>query len=506
MSFRCQACLEQKPRSAFTRSQLKNNKHNSRCRKCIQHGKNKKKKQYLIRHKINQVKTWNIVQIKLLNVDEYPPTITSANKYEPRLCDIFGTPFRNKLLTKNKKNSWSIDNLLHSHITLKFINEKNVRRGFSLNQTNGFIAILSLCHISVYAPVCSWKFALIARYTFTKKQQLYHVDHQYSRIRYVHNLIFIWSYSKCIIYVFKLKENSIVLDYIMHDKYFKESETVDIAIMDDLLIILFDRWCGIYKLYPTLEWYHAVAFSPKSVASSSLEICNVPNCEQTDNGEFYKSTNKHYIFINAGNQLIGIHPTCPIYAGFHIAENVENGKCNFCISEQYGVFYLSNDRKMLYQSGHLNKMSVQKIIDLAIGTSEKQIIKFYNLDYDEGYGISGRLLLLCENNKNKYSMYQMFNRDEIIPLFRELVRVKTTGRESFNLISCVYQMLYGDDIIYMVQNFSFGNTYRKCDECKAINSDLVELRLCKKCQAVYYCSKRCQKTAWKLKHRYYCFN
>merc|ERR1712228_511127 len=42
---------------------------------------------------------------------------------------------------------------------------------------------------------------------------------------------------------------------------------------DTLLIILFDRWLGIYKLYPKFEWYHAISFSKtENLRSHSLEM------------------------------------------------------------------------------------------------------------------------------------------------------------------------------------------------------------------------------------------
>ena len=48
------------------------------------------------------------------------------------------------------------------------------------------------------------------------------------------------------------------------DEYFKEARVVDFLVVkrdaednkSDLLMILFDKWVGIYTVYPELAWYH----------------------------------------------------------------------------------------------------------------------------------------------------------------------------------------------------------------------------------------------------------
>merc|ERR550525_121989 len=44
-------------------------------------------------------------------------------------------------------------------------------------------------------------------------------------------------------------------------------------------MVLFDKWVGTYTIYPTLSWYHAVAFSKKSQGPCSMEISNYDDWE-----------------------------------------------------------------------------------------------------------------------------------------------------------------------------------------------------------------------------------
>merc|ERR1712173_138798 len=100
--------------------------------------------------------------------------------------------------------------------------------------------------------------------------------------------------------------------------------------------------------------------------------------------------------------------------------------------------------------------------------SMKDVVNFHMVQYDEGYGISGRLLALCTTKKEisfsnvspihcEYSstMFQFFNQSELIPLKDELTRINyqllpgssMNERKPFNLTVFVYEMLYGTEYI-----------------------------------------------------------
>ena len=382
---------------------------------------------------------------------------------------------------------------------------------------------MSINYIWIFEPMGSCGYRLRARYQFTEEQKLNGEDVQNSRIRFVGESIFVWSFARSRVYSFKISYNSIILVDVIRDKYFKDSQTMDVAITDNLLILLFDRWCGVYKLYPKFEWYHAVAFATKAVNCFSFEICDfddeqdktpmyqepffrnedeekskyVNKTKQKKKNEikekwikemkfekeqkenpFYRNSNKNYMFINAENQLIGIHPTNPTFDFLHIAKEAQHGKCKYCVSKRYGIFYLSNDGKALYQSSHLEYQSIQKLINLNLSQFQSDkfypieqyhdivlrqgINKFINLRFDETFGISGRLLLFCQTKKSEYIIHQLFNHNELSPFSDQLSKIDYylmpgSTKKPFNLIIYVYEMLFGEDLIETLLQSQYFN-------------------------------------------------
>merc|ERR1712187_769384 len=132
------------------------------------------------------------------SISVYPSKSVLDDQYEKRLSDIFGKPYRNRLLSKNKKNKWSIHcNLTHSRMewasysndAKKFVKEEVVGRGFAINQRNGYIATMSSNYLWIFEPLGSSGFKLLARYTFTDQQKLNGEDVQNSRIRFVNQSV-----------------------------------------------------------------------------------------------------------------------------------------------------------------------------------------------------------------------------------------------------------------------------------------------------------------------------
>ena len=124
-----------------------------------------------------------------------------------------------------------------------------MERGFALNQKNGWIATMSTDSIWIFEPIGYSHFSLIARYDLNEEQKLKNEDVTNSRIRYHNDSIFVWSFARSRVLCFKLLSNTLILVDVIKDAYLKKSHTMDIAVTDNLFILLFDRWCGVYKRY-----------------------------------------------------------------------------------------------------------------------------------------------------------------------------------------------------------------------------------------------------------------
>ena len=131
---------------------------------------------------------------------------------------------------------------------------------------------------------------------------------------------------------------------------------------------------------------------------------------------------------------------------------------------------ISNDGQKLFQSAHFEKESVHKILDLdddAKGDDHDRlrpveeyhglalhhgVKRLHNLQFDEGFGVSGRLLMYCETKKSEFIVHQMFNHNQLGPLrdalqaaeYRLMPGMK---QKPFNLVVAVYEMLFGDDLV-----------------------------------------------------------
>merc|ERR1711902_122409 len=90
--------------------------------------------------------------------------------------------------------------------------------------------------------------------------------------------------------------------------------------------------------------------------------------------------------------------------------------------------------------------------------SEDEIQKFTSLIYDEGFGISGRLLVHCQT-ASQSRLCQFFNREELdileASLFEdECCRNPATGKMEFNMTLSIFEMLYGSEIIeFVLENY-----------------------------------------------------
>eukprot|EP01084_Bolivina_argentea_P175824 304398_1 len=416
-------------------------------------------------------------------IDKYPQSPHKDIKYEQRLVDIFGMPYRNKLWLETNENKWNNSHnkmLLSSsnwysnneknlnNLHVQFLYSKCINRGFAINARNGWVVSVSLNNMYVFKPNGSC-FKLETMLKFSDAcgcPVLSEIDNINGRVRFVNNDIYLFVYSIATIYKFVLNKNInnkcvIELRDTKKNKYFRDSRTVDIVVTDKLLILLFDRWLGVYQLYPKLQWYHAIGFAKRSVVAHSFEMSYFDDTVEIINfnkqDKFLRETNINYAVISASNQMIAIHPTNPTFHFVHIAGDIKP-EIRFCVSKRYGVFYLNDNGKCIFQSSHLQSQLVRSIVCIKHGklhcdgdmmVSMKpldSIEQICNVVYDEMYGISGRLLITVRTSKNEYFVQQLCNYMELIHFADESNKIDYYSVPGI-VIVYVYNILYGDNVI-----------------------------------------------------------
>merc|ERR1719361_113936 len=468
------------------------------------------------------------------------PVVDAKQKINKRLIEILDKPYRilfdANLHSDWMKNEWNLQSqVAHGLMTVAMAKQSDVYllpygpHSICINERNGYIAQMIVGHLVVYKPQSSNSIALVAQVnlaTLTLKQGLVtfnKVDCDLShiipgrrdvRVRYVGQNIYVFNPNSYRIHHFALDEAENKIDFVqtLYDPYFTESKIKDVLVTDELLIILFDRWLGIYKLYP-FEWYHAISFSKNEhLRVHSLEMSHFDDCEDDKEDKIEiddadddeekqvveeavyassigsKASIKNYIFINAENSVIAIHPVNPTFDYLNVANNVQGG-ASYCVSKKYGMLWIGNDGLRIMQSskfGDTNEHVVFEITNYDVNNAGykwnnfdmmklyndpssllflQKIAKFESIRYDEGYGISGRLLVVCQSLSQETALYQFFNQDELLPLKQELERIEYqlmpgTNEKPFNLIVFVYEMLYGTDYIdALVKSADFNSVY-----------------------------------------------
>ena len=94
----------------------------------------------------------------------------------------------------------------------------------------------------------------------------------------------------------------------------------------------------------------------------------------------YKKSYKNYFFINTENNIIGVHPSNPTFDFLHIASNTAHYKTKYCISKKYGIFYISNDGKKIYQSSRCEKLRSKKIYEIGNKNCNFKHFKSINME------------------------------------------------------------------------------------------------------------------------------
>ena len=314
--------------------------------------------------------------------------------------------YENELLSK--RNCWHKDKQIDyakMNISIGIDENRILSRGFAINQKNGWIALMTLSQIQILSPNGTNGFISKLIFTFPDKIRLVPPANgrNLSRIRFIEDNIYVFNHEQYEIYHYKLMiDNNGVYQLcfvnIMKEDYFRSSRIVDVDFAENLLIILFDRWVGTYKLLTenknkAFEWYHAVAFDRKVVKSNSFNVIwydgnddeNKPKQNKLD-GNYYCKSNKNFIYINHSNEIYKIHPTDPSFDGVMRCAN-DTGKHNdtFCASKHYGLFFVTDGGKILCQSSNENKGSDEILCDL--------------LELDDGFTLP-KLSFFTTNNEH----------------------------------------------------------------------------------------------------------
>ncbi|ETO21081.1 hypothetical protein RFI_16123, partial [Reticulomyxa filosa] len=177
--------------------------------------------------------------------------------------------------------------------------------------------------------------------------------------------------------------------------------------------------------------------------------------EKKENYPVNKYSHKNFIYVAANRSIICVHPAFPSFEYLYVANlnDYEDEMPIFVPSLQYGVFFLSADRQRLLQSPDLSDSTKVVLLDVSSDTfanpnsSNLSLGSFrtehlfstlfmwslfdiipsppflllllslvMNLEYDESFGISGRLIVYGRHKNNQLAFVQFFNVDELKPL------------------------------------------------------------------------------------------
>ena len=434
------------------------------------------------------------------------PIVKRIEICEERMVKYYGIPYQNKYIIENDVVFGKKNNMFIGNIAGFMCGNSIGDRGFCINE-DGYYGVLTNDGIQIYQPINSMVVMLCCQIYFKDVndipfERIVGNDFVMSRLRFKENELYLFVFSTKIIYHFKYTKlyynQRIVYSKTFADNYIRESQTIDIDIRGNLLLTLFDKWVGMFYIKSSLQWYHAIAFAQKDVNVFTFQIINdldTDNVSLTDDDSEQaivkqKYSHKNYIYINVENQLIGIHPSTPTFDFIHMAKI---GNKSWCVSKQFGTFYVNKNRNAIYQTPTNNptnlhcilKINEEKNIDPNLNKIEKNGMKnlkifyidnnikselkrnvkqFINIFYDDLFGISGRLIIIYETKKNTYGIKQIFYGGDILLLKDEIntnkyIKSNEPGiKNDFNLIINIYSMLFGDDIIdELINNDTFNS-------------------------------------------------
>eukprot|EP00484_Ammonia_sp_Unknown_P028018 CAMPEP_0197047432 /NCGR_PEP_ID=MMETSP1384-20130603/22943_1 /TAXON_ID=29189 /ORGANISM="Ammonia sp." /LENGTH=1300 /DNA_ID=CAMNT_0042479351 /DNA_START=77 /DNA_END=3979 /DNA_ORIENTATION=- len=362
------------------------------------------------------------------NHTQYPVFGSAKILMNMRLVRVFGATYRNSCIASTAQNEWNAQISLHHGLVpvqcthalqrevmyLKSFGTRSV----AIHAETGWVAMIGQGKLTqfivVFEPKGAGSFVVHTIYEMPKAEQIGSAwfDAEMCRIRFVGENIYVFNYAKFTVlqFYFDRESHALQLNSQIYDSYFSQAQVKDVLITKDVLIILFDRWLGVYKLYPRLEWYHAVAYSKAdNLSVRSFEMVseddwedrvpmeqeaffrNDDNDDDADDEqdeekldeeeedqeeekkqeeaekimavETYKPSIKSFVHINCENSIISIHPANPTFDFMHIASNVKLGS-SFCISRKYGTFWINNEKDRIMQSSKYDAYSTTTVCEI----------------------------------------------------------------------------------------------------------------------------------------------
>jgi len=329
---------------------------------------------------------------------------TSFKKCNDRLINLFGYPYRNKYMTDNPVKPTQMD-YMTSDVSLSWNNvplrAEPIKIAF--NVCNGNLAEVDektdLMKIYVSKGL-DWEEKIVC------KLNEFNVTDQ-TVIKYYKDKVYLYNKHSSRIHWYLVdlesNNNSCIYGGSLEDEYMSQVKAIDMDFVDDLLIILFNKWVGIYQINlnkAELNWMHAVSFAKSVVKSKSFKVMNDDATFTSIDKSLHKKNNKYYLYVLANHNIVSIHPVNPNFEIVHVAQ----GKVtDYAISRKHGTYWVvRNDIYQSYDNQSRNAVLIHSGKDI----DNSKITRVF---YQEMYGISGRLLIFHENGIIK----QKWNKSEI---------------------------------------------------------------------------------------------
>ena len=268
IEYQCREGCDDKFDTPSKRTKHEKNLHIGwKCKLCH---KNCKSQDQLSDHKAVHYRRYrgNIKELGICrDINNYPLKIWP--NINDRLLSAFGKPYRNLCIAnisgdKKVYNKWAADiNIITNLLGVQCLALSPVgSRAIALNENNGYMAVLESDNIMVLHQDEGGSFVISAKIQLMDSQKINTFisggKGKRSRIRFIGSNIYVFNSITYKIqhYVFDEKLNQIIFKSEIVDNYFRGTDVQDIIVTADYLIVLFDRWLGIYLLRPSLTWYH----------------------------------------------------------------------------------------------------------------------------------------------------------------------------------------------------------------------------------------------------------